>query len=85
MPVNVVIPAYPHTPEGQADFYRDLLPRLMRKPYLLGAFIYRTTDSERCYVCGQSDCPIETHWGLLTVDGKKKPAYNAVREVWGTL
>jgi len=79
---GTVIPAYPHTPEGQADFYRDLLPRLMRTPYLLGAFIYCYGDSTQCYVCGQSDCPIETRWGLTTTDGQEKPAYDAVRKVW---
>ena len=83
LPADVVIPGYPHTPDGQAAFYHDLLPRLMQKPYLLGAFIYRTTDSERCYVCGQNDCPIETRWGLLTIDGEPKPAYDAVRRVYG--
>ena len=79
LPVKTVIPAYPHTPKGQADFYRDILPRLKRKPYLIGAFIYCYADSPRCYVCGQEDCPIETRWGLITVDGEKKPAYDAVR------
>jgi len=82
LPAKTVIPAYPHTPEGQADFYRDILPRLMRMPYLLGAFIYCYGDSGRCYVCDQEDCPIETRWGLTTVDGQEKPAYDAVREVW---
>ncbi|MCL2744257.1 MAG: hypothetical protein FWE67_10430 [Planctomycetaceae bacterium] len=82
MPAKTVIPAYPHTPEGQGDFYRDLLPRLMKKPYLLGAFIYCYGDSSRCYVCGQSDCPIETRWGLVTTDGKEKPSYEAVKKVW---
>jgi len=82
LPAKTVIPAYPHTPAGQADFYRNLLPRLIRKPYLLGAFIYCYGDSVHCYVCGQSDCPIETRWGLTTIDGKKKSAYDAVRKVW---
>jgi len=83
LPAKTVIPAYPHTPEGQADFYRDLLPRLMRKPYLLGAFIYCYGDSPRCYVCGQEDCPIETRWGLTTIDGREKPAWHAVQQVFG--
>lgn len=79
LPEKNVIAAYPHTPEGQADFYRAILPRLMRKPYLLGAFIYCYGDSSRCYVCGQEDCPVETRWGLTTVNGQEKPAYDAVR------
>ena len=83
LPEKTVIPAYPHTPEGQAALYRDLLPRLTRKPYLLGAFIYCYSDSPRCYVCGQEDCPIETRWGLTTIDGQEKPAWHAVRQVFG--
>ena len=84
LPAKTVIPAYSHTPEGQADFYRDLLLRLMKKPYLIGAFIYCYSDSPNCYVCGQSDCPIETRWGLTNMDGQEKPSYYAVREVWGS-
>jgi hypothetical protein len=82
MPANVVIKKYPHTPEGQAEFYRAILPRLAAKPYLIGAFIYSYADSERCYICGQEECPIETKWGLTTVDGKEKPSYYAVAENW---
>jgi hypothetical protein len=82
LPAANVIAEYPHTPEGHGDFYRDILPRLMQKDYLLGAFIYCYSDSERCYVCGQEDCPIETRWGLTTIDGKEKPAYNEVRKAW---
>jgi hypothetical protein len=54
----------------------------MRTPYLLGAFIYNYTDSARCYVCGQEDCPIETRWGLTTIDGQEKPAYQAVQQTF---
>jgi hypothetical protein len=82
LPVQNVIPEYPHTPEGQGEFYRVILPRLMQKPYLLGAFIYCYSDSPRCYVCGQEDCPIETRWGLVTMEGKPKPAYEEVRKAW---
>ena len=82
MPADVVIPGYPHTPEGQGLFYRDILPRLMRTEYLLGAFLYNYRDSANCYVCGQGECPIETRWGLTTIEGEEKPAYKAVQEVW---
>jgi hypothetical protein len=82
LPAGTVIPAYPHTPDGQAAFYGEILTRLMAKPYLIGALTYCYGDSTRCYVCGQNDCPIETRWGLTTVDGLEKPAYFAVRDVW---
>ena len=83
MPANVVIRDFPHTPEGQADFYSTMLRRLAKKKYLVGAFIYCYADSGACYVCGQSDCPIETRWGLTDMDGREKPSYYAVQSVWG--
>jgi hypothetical protein len=82
MPADVVIKEFPHTPEGQADFYRAILPRLEAKPYLIGAFVYCYADSERCYICGQPECPQETKWGLTTIDGQEKPSYYAVRDAW---
>ncbi|MDR1600376.1 MAG: hypothetical protein LBS11_10995 [Oscillospiraceae bacterium] len=82
LPAEHVMPGCPHTPEGQAKYYADILPRLEKHPYLAGAFIYCYADSRRCYYCGQEDCPIETQWGLTTVDGKEKPAYYAVRKAW---
>ena len=70
----------PHTPEGQADFYSAVLPRLAAQPFLLGAFIYAWKDSERCYACGQDDCPTETRWGLVDRQHREKPSYYAVRD-----
>ena len=83
MPANVVIKGYPHTPDGQAKFYSYMLPHLAKKKFLVGAFVYCWQDSEACYVCGQGECPIETRWGLVSLDEKEKPAYYAVQDVWG--
>jgi len=80
LPKHTVIKKYPHTPEGQADFYRDIFPRLARLPFLLGAFIYHWPDGERCGYCHQADCPTETRWGLVDLEGKEKPSYYAVRD-----
>ena len=79
-PKGVVIKDYPHTPEGQADFYRDIFPRLAKLPFVLGAFIYNWKDGERCGYCGQADCPQETRWGLVDPQQKEKPSYYAVRD-----
>lgn len=68
-----------HTPEGQAKFYDELLPSLKKEPHLAGAVVYCWQDSAECFLCGQPDCPCETAWGLVDVDGKPKPAYFAVR------
>lgn len=71
---------YPHTPEGQAKFYRDLLPKLLASPHLIGFFIFSFKDAGRCFFCHESDCPCETAWGLLDVNDEKKPSYYAVKE-----
>jgi len=79
-PKGVVIKKYPHTPEGQAGFYRDIFPRLAKLPFLLGAFIYNWKDKDQCGYCGQVGCPQETCWGLVDPQQKEKPSYYAVRD-----
>jgi len=86
LPSNFVIPGgYPHTPEGQAKFYREVIPRFARYPYVIGEFIYAWKDSEACYACGQTDCPQETGWGLLDARGNAKPSLAVVKEEYGKL
>lgn len=80
LPEGTVLRGYPHTPEGQAEFYRDIFPRLFKLGFVCGAFIYCYSDSDRCYVCGQDGCPTETRWGLVDTDGREKPSYYAVRD-----
>jgi len=75
---------YKHTPDDQAKFYTDVIKEhFMKMDFLCGAFMYMYTDSSACYICGQSDCPVETGWGLLDLNGNKKPAYYAVKEAYG--
>jgi len=85
LPADYVIPGFPHTPQGEADFYADILPRFAKHEYVLGTFIYNWKDSTRCYLCGQHDCPSETGWGLVDWEGNPKPALAAVREAYGKL
>ncbi len=73
---------YEHSPEGQAKFYADLIPKLKNCGFVIGAFLYMWNDSEHCYVCGQSDCPVETGWGIVDGEGNPKPAYYAVRDAF---
>lgn len=70
-----------HTPEGQAAFVRECF-RMFRthREQLLGVFFYRWEDQEVCWQCGRPDCPIETRWGLVDVNGQPKPALAACRE-----
>ena len=76
---------YPLTPEGQAGFYSDCIPRLAKHPFVIGTFIYCWGDDAYCYVCGQPDCPTETQWGLVDAQGHPKPAFYAVKEAYGKL
>ncbi len=72
----------PHTPEGQADFFSYIIPKIRKLDYVIGAFIYMWDDSSDCYVCGQSDCPVETKWGLVDGNGNPKPSYYAVQKAF---
>ncbi len=80
LPENCKLDGYEHSPEGQAKFFKDLIPRLRKLDYLCGAFVYCWADSSHCYVCGQPDCPVETGWGLVDGQGNPKPSYYAVKE-----
>ena len=82
LPEGYYLDGYTHTPEGQAKFYEDLIPRLLSKDYIIGTIIYCWGDSDSCYVCGQEECPVETGWGLVDNDGNPKPAYYAVKEAF---
>ena len=83
LPKRTVIKKYPHTPEGQAGFYRDIFPRLAELPFMLGAFIYKWNDRQGgCGHCGQEGCPTETRWGIVDGEHSEKPSYYAVRDAW---
>ena len=71
----------PHTPEGQADYFRRVMGELKKLNCLAGMIIYCCQDMERCYACGHTWCPFETKWGLFNLDGTPKPAYDAVKEI----
>lgn len=82
LPDGLGLYGYDHTPEGQAKFYQNLIPRIMAMDYVVGAVIYCWGDSEACYVCGQAECPVETGWGLVDNNGNPKPAYYAVQKAF---
>ena len=73
---------FPHTEDGQAAFYAELLPKLLADPYLAGAILYCWQDSHSCFTCGASDCPCETAWGITRCDGTAKPAYDTIKEIF---
>ena len=73
---------YDHTPEGQAEFFEDVIPKIKKLDFVIGTIVYCWSDSGDCYVCGQADCPVETKWGLVDGEGNPKPAYYAVKDAF---
>ena len=73
---------FPHTPEGQANFFSYIIPKLRRMNFVVGTIVYCWSDSGDCYVCGQEECPVETKWGLVDNEGNPKPAYYAVKKAF---
>ena len=73
---------FPHTYEGQAEFFRYVIPKIRELDYVIGTIVYCWSDSGACYVCGQEDCPVETKWGLVDGNGNPKPSYYAVQEAF---
>ena len=73
---------FPHTPEGQADFFEYIIPKIRKLDYVIGMNVYCWGDSDSCYVCGQADCPVETGWGLVDGQGNPKPSYYAVQKAY---
>lgn len=85
LPAITKIPGCPHTPAGQARFFEKCIERLYSLDFVCGCNIYCYRDPRSCYYCGQTDCPTETRWGLVTSDEKEKPSYYAVRNIFGRI
>ncbi len=82
LPEGFGLYGFEHTPQGQAKFYSDVIPKIMELDYVIGSFIYCWHDSGDCYVCGQAECPVETKWGLVDGEGNPKPSYYAVKQAF---
>jgi len=70
----------PHTLDGQAKFYEELLPMLAKHEHLIGVFVFSWQDEKECFFCHEEDCPCETAWGLNDSQGNPKPAYHVVKK-----
>ncbi len=69
-----------HTPEGQAAFVEAAFDVLCsRRDKLIGTLFYRWEDQPHCWSCGEPDCPAETAWGLVDIQGRPKPAWVAFK------
>lgn len=85
LPGHVRLKGYAHTWEDQARFMTDVIRRIRRLPFVCGAMVYCYSDSTHCFICGQEGCPVETGWGLVDVNGNRKPAWYAVRDAFADL
>ena len=85
LPAIQKIPFCDHTPEGQKRFYDKIFKRIFKKKFVCGAIVYMFDDTHKCYVCGQSDCPIETKWGIVDRQKTPKPAYYSVKKAFGEI
>ncbi|HBL41474.1 MAG TPA: hypothetical protein DDY98_07915 [Ruminococcaceae bacterium] len=82
LPEGYTLRNFKHNPEDQAKFFTKTIAKLQKHKFVVGGFVYCYEDSNACYICGQSDCPVETGWGLVDLKGNPKPAYYAVRDAF---
>ncbi len=47
---------------------------------MLGQLYFRWADQPTCWQCGKPDCPAETAWGLVDLEGRPKPSYYAYKD-----
>jgi len=76
----------PHTPDGQAEYFRQVMTELKTVDCLAGLIVYCCEDKETCFNCGHSWCPYETKYGIFNysaVDGgaAPKPAVAELKEL----
>jgi len=68
-----------HTPEAQARFIEESFKIFANKPFVIGATYFSWQDAQECWQCGESDCPVETAWGLIDRAGNPKPSYHSLK------
>jgi hypothetical protein len=70
-----------HTPENQAEFVRRAFDAFIaQRDRMLGQLYFRWADQPTCWQCGKPDCPAETAWGLVDLEGRPKPSYFAYKD-----
>ncbi len=92
LPEGYELTDYKHTEQGQADFFTDTVEMLSNLDCVCGIFVYCYSDSKACYQCSQEGCPVETGWGLVSMEDGitefnentvyKKASYYAIQEAF---
>lgn len=70
----------PHTPEGQGEYFREVMTELKNVGCLAGMIIYCCQDHDVCFICGHEWCPYETKFGIFNKDGTPKDSVPAIKE-----
>ncbi len=68
-----------HSEETQAEYIAECLRIFRDHPHCIGNLFFQWQDMARCWQCGDDDCPAETAWGCIRVDGTPKPGYEALK------
>lgn len=74
------INSIPHTPEGQGEYFREVMTELKNVGCLAGMIIYCCQDHDVCFICGHDWCPYETKFGIFNYDGTPKGSVPVIRE-----
>ncbi len=75
----------PHTPEGQGEYFREVMTELKNVSCLAGMIIYCCQDHDVCFICGHDWCPYETKFGIFDYDGTPKGSVPAIKETIAAL
>ena len=70
----------PHSPEGQGEYFREVMTELKNVGCLAGMIIYCCQDHDVCFICGHDWCPYETKFGIFNYDGTPKGSVPAIKE-----
>ncbi len=69
-----------HTEELQAEYIRHCVKIFAENEHCIGDLFFQWQDQERCWQCGEPDCPSECAWGCIRTDGTPKPGFYALME-----
>lgn len=69
-----------HSEELQAEYIRHCVKIFAENEHCIGNLFFQWQDQSRCWQCGDDDCPSETAWGCIRVDGTPKAGYYALAE-----
>lgn len=71
-----------HTPENQCDYITHCMEIFATHPAVIGELLFRWSDTETCWQCGDPLCPAECAWGIVDTNGNPKPGYYALKDAY---